>query len=148
MSKNKNSKISKSAALWKKAKKIIPGGTMLYSKRPDLYLPDSWPVYFTKTKDCYVWSLDKKRYIDFSTMSVGTNTLGYSNLKVDKYVLGNIKKGNMSSLNCPEEVHLAEKLLEIHPGFESIKFARTGGEANAIAIRISRAASAKDKYSV
>ena len=50
----------------------------------------------------------------------------------------------MSTLNCPEEVYLAEKLLSMHSWAGKVKFARTGGEANAIAIRIARAASGKE----
>jgi glutamate-1-semialdehyde 2,1-aminomutase len=54
----------------------------------------------------------------------------------------------MSSLNCPEEVYLAEKLVELHPWADMVRFARSGGEANAIAIRIARAASGKDKVAI
>jgi glutamate-1-semialdehyde 2,1-aminomutase len=56
--------------------------------------------------------------------------------------------GNMSTLNCPEEVYLAEKLVEMHPWAAMARFARSGGEANAIAIRIARAATGKDKVAV
>ena len=131
--------------LWKKAKKIIPGGNMLLSKRPEMFLPDKWPTYFSKAKGCKVWDLDGNEYIDISSMGVGTNILGYGNDHVDKAVSEVVSKGNLSTLNCPEEVYLAEKLIEMHTWAEMVKFARTGGEANAIAIRIARAASGKDK---
>ena len=87
--------------LWKLAKEIIASGNMLLSKNPDTFLPRLWPSYFQKTKGCYIWDLDGKKYIDMSTMSVGTNVLGYNNLKVDNAVKKIIKKGNMSTLNCP-----------------------------------------------
>ena len=77
-------------------------------------------------------------------MGVGTNSLGYSNDEVDKKVAEVIKKGNLSTLNCPEEVELAEELINMNPWAGMVRFARTGGEANAIAIRIARAASSKD----
>ena len=54
----------------------------------------------------------------------------------------------MSTLNCPEEVQLAEKLVDMHSWAEMVRFARSGGEANAIAIRIARAASGKDNVAV
>ena len=76
-------------------------------------------------------------------MGIGTNILGYGNPSVDAAVKNVISKGNMSTLNCPAEVKLAEKLIELHPWFDMAKFARTGGEANAIAIRIARSASGK-----
>lgn len=138
-------KISKKGQnLWKQAKKIIPGGTMLFSKRPELFLPNIWPTYFSKAKGCFVWDLDNQKYTDISTMSVGTNSLGYSNSKIDNAVKKAVDKGNMSSLNCSEEVFLSKKLLEINKHFKKIRFTRSGGEANSIAIRIARAASGKD----
>ena len=134
--------------LYNFAKKIIPGGTMLLSKRPEMFLPDLWPAYFSKSKGCKVWDLDGNEYLDFSIMGIGTNTLGYGNEEVDNAVKEVISKGNMSTLNCPEEVYLAERLLEINPWADSIKFSRAGGEANAIAIRIARASSGKDNIAI
>ena len=81
-------------------------------------------------------------------MAVGTNVLGYSNKSVDTAVHSAIHKGNMSTLNCKEEVELAEKLIEIHPWAQMAKFCRTGGEANAVAIRIARAATGKERILV
>tara|TARA_B100000965_G_scaffold397140_1_gene413180 strand:- start:2744 stop:4048 length:1305 start_codon:yes stop_codon:yes gene_type:complete len=138
----------KGQKLYRKAKSIIPGGTMLLSKRPEMFLPDNWPSYFSKSSGCEVWDLDGKKYIDMSIMGIGTNTLGYGNSYVDKCVREVINNGNMSTLNCPEEVYLAEKLIEINPWADMVKFARTGGEANSIAIRIARAASGKDNIAV
>lgn len=134
--------------LYKKAKNIIPGGTMLLSKRPEMFLPDQWPSYFSKAKGCKVWDLDGKELIDMSIMGIGTNTLGYGNDEVDAAVMETVKKGNMSTLNCPEEVYLAEKLIEINPWADMVRFARSGGEANSIAIRIARAASGRDKVAI
>ena len=133
--------------IYKKAKKIIPNGTMLFSKKPELYLPGGWPTYFSKCKDLYVWDLNNKKLTDFY-FGVGQNILGYTNKEVDKKVIKSCKQGNMSSLNCVEEVKLAEKLIELHPWAHMVKFARSGGEINSIAIRIARAASGNDKVAV
>jgi len=134
--------------LYKKAKTLIPGGTMLLSKRPEMFLPDHWPSYFSKAKGCTVWDLDGRELIDMSIMGIGTNTLGYGNDEVDAAVMETVKNGNMSTLNCPEEVYLAEKLIEINPWADMVRFARSGGEANSIAIRIARAASGRDKVAI
>jgi glutamate-1-semialdehyde 2,1-aminomutase len=134
--------------LWKRAKKIIPGGNMLLSKRSEMFLPDHWPNYFSKAKGCKVWDLDNNEYIDMSIMGIGTNILGYGNLEVDEAVRKVVQSGNMSTLNCPEEVYLAEKLVDLHKWSDMVRFARSGGEANAIAIRIARAASGRDKVAV
>ena len=145
---NEGSVISTGQKLWKRAINIIPGGNMLLSKRPEMYLPNKWPSYYSKAKGCYVWDMDNIKYTDLSLMSVGTNILGYANTKIDNSVINTIKKSNMSSLNCPEEIFLTEKLLNMHPHFDMARYARTGGEANSIAIRIARAASGKDKVAI
>jgi glutamate-1-semialdehyde 2,1-aminomutase len=134
--------------LWKRAKRVIPGGGMLLSKRPEMFLPDQWPAYFSRAKGCRVWDLDGKEYIDMSIMGIGTNVLGYGHPDVDDAVRRTIDDGNMSTLNCPEEVYLAERLIELHPWADMVRFARTGGEVNSITIRIARAASGKDKVAI
>ena len=130
-------------SLWKYAKKIIPAGNSLISKRPDLFSPKHWPTYFSKARGHYVWDLNGKKYQDFSLMGIGTNVLGYANQKIDNEVIKKIKKSNVSTLNCVEEIKLAKTLVKIHPWAQMVKFARTGGEASAIAIRIARAYSKK-----
>ena len=131
--------------VWHRAKKVIAGGNMLFSKRPDVFLPNVWPGYFKKAKGCTVYDLDGKKYYDVSIMGVGTNILGYSNIEVDKAVSKRLFNGNMSTLNCTEEVMLAEKLLKIHPWADQARFARSGGEANAIAVRLARSYSNRQK---
>jgi glutamate-1-semialdehyde 2,1-aminomutase len=140
--------MGKGQDLYSKAKTLIPGGTMLLSKRPEMFLPDHWPSYFSKAKGCKVWDLDGNEFIDMSIMGIGTNTLGYGHDEVDDAVINSVRNGNMSTLNCPEEVYLAEKLIEMNPWAAMVRFARSGGEANAIAIRIARAASGKDKVAI
>lgn len=134
--------------LWKRAKAVIPGGNMLLSKRAEMFLPEQWPAYFSKAKGCQVWDMDGKQYTDMSIMGIGTNILGYGHEEVDAAVRQTVDAGNMSTLNCPEEVYLAEKLVELHPWADMARLARTGGEANALAIRIARAASGRDKVAV
>ena len=135
-------------ALWKRARKSIPGANMLLSKRSEMFLPEQWPSYFSRAKGCIVWDLDGNRFVDMSIMGIGTNILGYGHEEIDNAVLETISLGNMSTLNCPEEVYLAEKLVEMHPWSDMVKFARSGGEANAIAIRIARAATGKDNVAI
>ncbi len=137
-------KLNNSQKLWNRAKKAIPNGNMFLSKNPSRFLDDHWPTYFNKSKGCEVWDLSNKKYYDFSLMGVGTNILGYANKKIDKEVQKVIKKGNLTTLNCPEEVELAENLIKIHPWAGMARFAKTGGEANAIAIRLARAFTGKD----
>lgn len=134
--------------LWRRAKRVIPGGNMLLSKRAEMFLPEQWPAYFSRAKGCRVWDLDGSELIDMSIMGIGTNLLGYGHPEVDSAVAATVAAGNMSSLNCPEEVLLAERLVELHPWAEMARFARSGGEANAIAIRIARAATGRDTVAI
>ena len=133
---------NKGIQLYKKAKKIIPGGTMLFSKKPELYSSENWPAYYKKAKGCYVWDLNNRKFLDMLFL-VGTNTLGYSNKYVDDQVIKFIKKSNMSSLSAPEEVQLAKKILRLHSWADQVRFTRGGGEANATLIRIARASTKK-----
>lgn len=134
--------------LYKRAKRVIPGGNMLLSKRPEMFLPENWPAYFSKSQGCKVWDLDGKEYIDMSIMGIGTNILGYGHPEVDEAVRRTVQSGNMSTFNCPEEVYLSEKLIEMHPWAEMVKLSRAGGEINSVAIRIARAATGKDKVAI
>ena len=148
LERNVGMKLNSGQKLWTRAKRSIPGGNMLLSKRPEMFLPDKWPVYFSKASGCEVWDLDSNRFFDLSTMGVGTNILGYSNPEVNEAVIEAVNNGTMSTLNCPEEVTLAERLVSLHSWADMVRFARSGGEANAIAIRIARAASGKDGVAI
>ncbi|MGO4353294.1 aminotransferase class III-fold pyridoxal phosphate-dependent enzyme [Rhizobium sp. RAF36] len=145
IARNEGLTMGKGQKLWKRAKDVIPGGNMLLSKRAEMFLPEQWPAYFSKAKGHTVWDLDGNAYIDTFLFGVGTNTLGYGHPEVDAAVMAVVVDGNMSTLNAPEEVYLAERLVDLHPWADMARFCRSGGEANAVAIRIARAASGRDK---
>ena len=136
---------NKGSQLWQQAKQLIPGGNQLLSKRSEMFLPQGWPAYYQKAKGVSVWDLEGREYIDMSIMGMGACILGYAHDRVNEVVKTAIDQGNMNTLNCYEEVELAQKLIELHPWPSMVRFARTGGEACELAIRISRAASHKDK---
>lgn len=137
--------MKKGQELYQRAKSVIPGGTQLLSKRPEMFLPEIWPSYYKKAKGVIVTDLDGKDYIDMSIFGIGSCILGYADEDVDGAVKQAIANGVASSLNCPEEVELAELLCKIHPWAKMVRFARSGGEAVSMAIRIARAATGKDK---
>lgn len=132
-------KRGRSQKLWDEAKKIIPGGSQLLSKRAEMFLPDLWPAYYAKAKGVEITDLDGKKYVDMSLMGIGACVLGYADKDVNAAVKKAIDEGSMSTLNTPEEVELAKELLKITPWAHSVRFARTGGEAMAVAVRIARA---------
>ncbi len=136
--------VGKSQELYRRAKHLIPGGTQLLSKRPEMFLPELWPSYYQKASGCEVWDLDGRRYIDMSYMGIGACILGYADPDVDAAVKAVIDQGSMCTLNAPEEVELAEILTQLHPWARMVRYARSGGEAMALAVRLARAHSRRD----
>ncbi len=137
--------ISASLAMQRRARARIPGMSQLLSKRPDQFSEGTWPGYFDRASGAEVWDLDGNHYIDMSIGGIGANVLGYADPDVDTAVRQALSEGTSCSLNCPEEVVLAERLCQMHPWADKVRFARTGGEAMAIAVRIARAATGRDK---
>lgn len=127
-----------------RARTRIPGMTQLLSKRPDMYSLDVWPAYYSKAKGAAVWDLDGKKYLDMSIGGIGACVLGYADDEVDGAVIEAIRNGVASSLNCPEEVELAEELCALHPWADMARFTRGGGEALSVAVRIARAHTGRD----
>lgn len=136
---------TKSLMMQERAKSRIPGMTQLLSKRPDMFAPGVWPGYYSKAKGVEVWDMDGNRYIDMSIGGIGANVLGYADPDVNKAVLSAVENGSSCSLNCPEEVELADVLCDLHPWADMVRYARTGGESMAIAVRIARAYTGKDR---
>lgn len=130
--------------LYKKAKQLIPGGTQLLSKRPEMFLPNFWPAYYSKALGAEIWDLDNQKYVDMSYCGIGSTILGYADTDVNDAVKATIEKASMTTLNAPEEVELAELLIGLHPWAEMVRFGRCGGESMAIAVRIARAHTKRD----
>ena len=131
--------------LYERAKKLIPGGTQLLSKRPEMFLPEQWPSYYSLARGVEVVDLDGNTYVDMSIMGVGACILGYADPEVNAAVKAAIDNGSMCTLNAPEEVELAELLCELHPWAQMVRYARSGGEAMSVAVRIARAHTHRDK---
>lgn len=131
--------------LYRKARLRIPGGTQLLSKRPEMFLPDQWPSYYSRAKGAEVWDLDGRKFTDMSYMGIGACVIGYADDDVDRAVKEAIDAGTMSTLNCPEEVELADLLCELHPWADMVRYTRAGGEALSVAVRIARAKTGRDR---
>lgn len=138
----------KTQALYRHAKAHIPGGVQLLSKRPEQFAPNVWPAYATKAKGCQITDLDGNTYTDMTSNGIGACLLGFADPDVSAAVIKRIEDGSMSTLNAPEEVYLADKLLEIHPWASQARFARTGGETCAVAVRIARATTGRNLVAI
>jgi glutamate-1-semialdehyde 2,1-aminomutase len=123
----------------------IPAGTQLFSKRPELFSPEAWPTYFVKAKGISIWDKYGSKYLDMSHMGVGSCVLGYAYKPVDRAVTKIIRNGVQSTLIASQEMELANRLLDIHKWADMARFARSGGEAMSVAVRIARVATGKEK---
>ncbi|GAA1738049.1 aminotransferase class III-fold pyridoxal phosphate-dependent enzyme [Luedemannella helvata] len=121
----------------------IPGGAQLLSKRPEQFAPGQWPRHYSRAKGAHTWDLAGRRFLDMSTSGIGTCVLGFADDDVDDAVRRAIANGSMSTLNCVEEWELADLLCELHPWADMVRYARSGGEALVIAVRLARAATAR-----
>ncbi|MFA9480286.1 aminotransferase class III-fold pyridoxal phosphate-dependent enzyme [Phycisphaerales bacterium AB-hyl4] len=134
----------KGEKLYEEAKRQIPGGVQLLSKRPECFAPAKWPAYASEAHGVEVVDLDGRRYLDMSQCGIGSCLLGYNHPRVTDAVIRRIQLGSMSTLNSPDEVEVTRRLLERHPWATQARYTRSGGEAMAVAVRIARAATRRD----
>ncbi len=128
-----------------RAKEIIPGGTQLLSKRPEMFAPGKWPAYYEQAIGCEVVDTSGRRFIDMSHNGILACILGFADPDVNAAVIRRVQLGSMATQQTHDEVLLAELLLEIHPWAEKARFTRTGGEAASVAVRIARASTGREK---
>jgi glutamate-1-semialdehyde 2,1-aminomutase len=136
--------VERSYALYREALQIIPGGAQLISRRPQLYAPGLTPPYVSRGKGCRFWDLDGNEYVDFM-MCVGASILGYADDAVDAAVVEQICQGTAYSVSHPLEYDLARELIGTIPCAEMVRYCKGGGEANAIAVRIARGYTGREK---
>ena len=127
---------------WAAARERISCGTGLLSKRAESFDPMTWPSYYSRASGSWVWDTQGRRYLDF-TGGVGAILLGHSDPEVNAAVRRRVSLGSYSTLASPDEVLLADALLELHPWADKVRYARGGGEALGVAVRIARAATGR-----
>lgn len=130
--------------LYQKAEELIPGGTQLLSRRPSRFAYGVSPVYAERARGARFWDVDGKEYIDWVS-GIGAIILGYCDPIVDEAVIRQIQRGTMTSINHELELELAERLVDRIPCAEMVRYAKGGGEACAMAVRIARGTTGRDK---
>ena len=139
-----DSKFKRSNELYRQAKHLFPYGTQLFSRRPELGAFGQAPIYFEKMKNAHFRDVDGNEFID-TAMGVGSVILGYRDNKVDDAVKEQIDKGVLGSINNTLEIKVAQTIIDMVPCAEMVKFCKSGGEADAIAVRIARGYTGKEK---
>ncbi|MFG0332717.1 MAG: aminotransferase class III-fold pyridoxal phosphate-dependent enzyme, partial [Maioricimonas sp. JB049] len=133
---------------YRHAKTVIPGGTQLLSKRPEMFAPDHWPAYYEQAIGCEVIDTSGRRYIDMSSNGILACVLGFADPDVNAAVIRRVQLGSMATQQTYDEVRLTDLLLDIHPWAEMARFTRGGGEAMAVAVRIARATTGRDRIAI
>ncbi|NKB67161.1 MAG: aminotransferase class III-fold pyridoxal phosphate-dependent enzyme [Candidatus Latescibacteria bacterium] len=136
--------VARSMALYERAKKLIPGTSQLISRRPRRAALGVSPIYAERAKGCRIWDIDGNEYVDWFS-AVGPIILGYADEVVDRAVKEQIDKGSVYSIIHESAVQLAEELVRLIPSAEMVRFAKGGGEACTVAVRIARGFTRRDK---
>jgi len=137
-------RVPRSMQLYARAEELIPGATQLISRRPSRAAKGVSPVYATRAKGARIWDVDGHEYIDWVS-GIGAIILGYCDPVVDEAVHRQIDQGLNYSINHELEIELAEELVETIPCAEMVRYAKGGGDACAITVRIARGATGRDK---
>ena len=136
--------VPRSNELYARALELLPGGTQLFSRRADRFVPGFTPMYLARAEGVNLWDVDGNEYLDFG-MGCGPVILGHGYPAVTEAVVEQARHGNCLTVNSPLEIELAELLCEVVPCAEMVRFAKTGGDTNAAVIRIARGATGRDK---
>lgn len=136
-------KYEKSKKLLERALNVTPLGAQTYSKSFRYYPQGNAPSFVEKGDGCYLYDVDGNKFIDF-VCALGPITIGYNNEKVNNAVINQLNNGICFSLQDELEVLLAERLTEIIPCAEMVRFVKNGSDATTAAIRLSRAYTGRD----
>ncbi len=137
-------RVPRSMELYRRALELIPGGTQLVSRRPNRVAYGVSPIYAARAQGARFWDVDGFEYVDWIS-GIGAILLGYADPVVDEAVRRQIADGTMYSVNHELEIELAEELCRDIPCAEMVRYAKSGGEACAMAVRIARGATGRDK---
>ena len=140
----KKSCLQTSKTWLERAKKVIPGCAQTFSKGPLAFVEGVAPNFLDRARGPLVWDVDGNRYIDYIS-GLGAVILGHCHPAIQEAVMAQMQKGMSYSLPHPLEVEVAEKLCELIPCAEMVRFGKNGSDATAAAVRVARAFTQRDK---
>lgn len=136
-----------SETLLERALKVIPLGSQTFSKSKTQYPHGASPFFITRGSGSHVWDVDGNEYVDFVN-SLAAITLGHNDPDVNAAVLSQFQQGVIFTLPHPIEIEVAEKMVEMVPCAEMVRFGKNGSDATAGAIRLARAYTGRDHVAV
>jgi glutamate-1-semialdehyde aminotransferase len=137
------SRFDQSLAWWARAERVIPLGTQTFSKSPTQFVQGATPIFLERGRGAHVWDVDGNEYIDYP-MALGPVILGYAEPAVDAAISAQLRDGITFTLMHPLEVEVAERIVEMCPGVEAVRFAKSGSDAVSAAVRAARAITGRD----
>ncbi|MCL4457707.1 MAG: aminotransferase class III-fold pyridoxal phosphate-dependent enzyme [Nitrospirae bacterium] len=137
----------KSETLLSEALKVIPLGSQTFSKSKTQYPHGVSPYFIKKGKGSHVWDVDGNEYVDFIN-ALASITLGYNDPEVTSAVKAQLEDGTIFSLSHELEISVAEKIVEMVPCAEMVRFGKNGSDATSGAIRLARAYTQRDHVAV
>jgi glutamate-1-semialdehyde 2,1-aminomutase len=137
-------RVQRSMEIYQRAVRLIPGVTQLISRRPTRAAFGVSPIYAERAKGCRIWDVDGNEYVDWYS-GIGPIILGYADEVVDRAVKEQIDRGTVFSIVQESGVELAEELVRLIPSAEMVRYAKGGGEACTVAIRIARGFTGRDR---
>lgn len=133
--------------LYRKTLQSIPLATQTHSKSALNFPKGASPNFFNRGAGAIVWDIDGNRYVDY-VLGLLPIVLGYQDPDVDKAIRTQLEKGIIFSLATELEADLAERLLELIPCADMVRFGKNGSDVTAAAIRLARAHTGRDRVAV
>jgi glutamate-1-semialdehyde 2,1-aminomutase len=140
---NPKSRFLESERLLRLAERVIPLGSQTFSKSRTQYPVGVSPFFASKGSGSYIWDVDGNKYVDL-VASLAAVTLGYGDPEINRAVKKQLRKGVSLSLSNKLETVVAEKIIDLVPSAEMVRFAKNGSDATSAAVRIARHFTGKD----
>lgn len=126
-----------------RAERVIPLGSQTFSKSRRAWPVGAAPLYADRADGGRLWDLDGNEYVDLVN-GLACVSLGYRDRDVDEAVIEQQRRGVTLSLPGRLEAEVAERLVNLIPAAETVRFGKNGSDATTAAIRLARAFTGRD----
>jgi glutamate-1-semialdehyde 2,1-aminomutase len=142
-----NRRYQTSGTMLTRAEKVIPLGSQTFSKSKVQFPIGAAPLFIERGRGCRVWDPDGNEYVDFIS-SLAAMTLGHCDPDVDAAVRAQLDDGILFSLPHRLETEVAERIVDMVPSADMVRFGKNGSDATAGAVRVARAVTGRDRVAV
>lgn len=139
--------LRRSTEMLRRGSKLIPGASQTLSKGPTQWVQGVAPAYVERAHGAHVWDVDGNRYLDFP-MALGPIILGHRHPLVEQAIIAQLRSGITFTLPHPLEIEVAERIVDLVPNAERVRFAKSGSDATSAAVRLARAYTGRERVIV